>query len=61
MPRRMDFELLKRERFEIDIPDDYRHAIVMAVAMDYDHYQYAPTHITGASTGYGYSISKATG
>jgi reductive dehalogenase len=50
------FDLLRRESFENQIPENYRHVIVLAVAMDYDHYQYAPTHLTGASTGYGYSI-----
>ena len=49
------FDLSTRQEFDIDIPDDYGYVITMAVAMDYEHYQYAPTHIAGASTGVGYS------
>jgi reductive dehalogenase len=50
------FDLLKREPFDFEIPEDCRYVITMAIAMDHDHYRYAPTHISGASTGYGYSI-----
>ena len=39
----------------IRIPEEFTHAIVMAVAMDYDSTRYSPDGISGASTGLGYS------
>ena len=49
------FNLLTRKEFDIDIGDEYEYSINMAVAMSYEHYKYAPTHIAGATTGVGYS------
>ena len=40
---------------EVKIPDDYKYAIVLAYAADYEHYRYAPTYPAGAATGLGYS------
>lgn len=49
------FDLVKRTEYDIEIPDEYKYVINIAVAMDYDYYRYAPTFSTGGSIGLGYS------
>ncbi len=49
------FDFMKREAYEIDIPDEYQYVINMAVPMDYRYYKYAPTFSCGGTTGLGYS------
>jgi epoxyqueuosine reductase len=49
------FDLYKREEFDIDIPEEFKYVISMAIAMDREHYKYTPTFIGGAGTGLGYS------
>lgn len=55
------YELIKREEYDIDIPDEYQYVINIAVPMDYDYYKYAPTFSCGGSTGLGYSKMAFTG
>ncbi|MDY7037334.1 MAG: reductive dehalogenase [Thermodesulfobacteriota bacterium] len=52
---RKGYDFIKRTEYEIDIPDEYRYVINMAVSMDYEHYKYAPSFSSGGSTGLGYS------
>jgi len=40
---------------KVEIPDDYKHAIVLAYAANYEDYRYAPTYPAGAAAGLGYS------
>ena len=49
--------LLAREHkeFEIDITDEYKYAIVMAVDMDYESMKYSPSVCCGGAVGIGYS------
>jgi epoxyqueuosine reductase len=49
------YQLVERTEYAIDIPEDIEYAIVMAVAMDYEHYTYSPTYPAAAATGVGYS------
>ncbi len=50
-----EFNVLTREHYPINIPDDAHYAIVMAIAMDYDAIRFSPTGVAGAATGLGYS------
>ena len=50
-----EFNLHTKEHYPIDIPDDSRNAIVMAIAMDYDAIRFSPSGVAGAATGLGYS------
>jgi reductive dehalogenase len=49
--------LLAREHkeFEIDITDEYKYVIVMAVDMDYESMKYSPSACCGGAVGIGYS------
>jgi len=49
------FNPLTLEHYPIDLPEDCRHAVVVAIAMDYDAVRYSPNGISGATTGVGYS------
>jgi reductive dehalogenase len=49
------FEPNQRVEHEIEIPDEYRYVINLAVPMDYDHYKYSPLASSGGTTGLGYS------
>jgi epoxyqueuosine reductase len=49
------YHLIDRTEFEINVPEEFEYVINIAVAMDYEHYKYAPTFIAGAGTGVGYS------
>ena len=40
---------------ELNIPEDYRYAVVMAIEMDYDFIKTSPTGGSSAATGLGYS------
>ncbi len=44
-----------REQFPLEIPDDYRYAIAIAIEMDYAFMQTSPTGGAAAATGLGYS------
>ena len=55
------YNLVAREEYEINIPDEYQYVITMAVPMEYDFYRYAPTFSAGGSTGEGYSKMAYTG
>ena len=50
----------KRQEIEVDIPDEYQYVIIMAVAMDYEHYKYSPSASSGGATGLGYSSMAIT-
>jgi epoxyqueuosine reductase len=43
------------ELYELNMPDNYRYAIIMAIEMDYDFVKTSPTGISSAATGLGYS------
>lgn len=49
------FDRTRMEHRPVQLPEGCTHAIVMAVAMDYDVMQYSPDAICGAATGLGYS------
>jgi len=51
-----EYNLMDGLHDPFEIPDGCHHAIVMAVAMDYDSARYSPDGISGASTGLGYSM-----
>jgi len=40
---------------KVEIPEKYKYVVVLAFASDYEDFRYAPTYITGASSGLGYS------
>ena len=50
-----EFNLVTGEHTLLEIPENCRYAVVMAIAMDYESMRSAPTSIGGASTGLGYS------
>jgi epoxyqueuosine reductase len=50
-----EFNGLTREHYPIDLPQDSRHAIVIAVEMDYGVIRSSPSGVAGAATGLGYS------
>jgi reductive dehalogenase len=50
-----EFNGLTREHYPINLPEDSRHAIVMAVEMDYGVIRSSPSGVGGAATGLGYS------
>jgi reductive dehalogenase len=50
-----EFNLIDMEHRTIDLPESCRHAIVMAVEMDYEAMRSSPTGVAGAATGLGYS------
>lgn len=49
------FDFVERTEYDIHIPDEYLHVIVMAVEMSYEPLKYSPTYIAGAGAGAGYS------
>ena len=50
-----EFNVLTREHYPIDLPDDSHNAIVMAIEMDHDSIRSSPSGVAGAATGLGYS------
>lgn len=50
-----EMDLLDMEHRKIEIHKECKHAVVMAVEMDYETCKYSPDAISGASTGLGYS------
>jgi hypothetical protein len=50
-----EFNPITGEYYPIQIPEGCHHAIVMAVAMDYDAIRSSPSGVSGAATGLGYS------
>lgn len=51
-----EFNLLTREHYPIDIPEDSHTAIVMAIPMDYEAIRSSPSGVSAAATGLGYSM-----
>lgn len=51
-----EFNLLTREHYPINIPEDSHTAIVMAIPMDYEAIRSSPSGVSGAATGLGYSL-----
>ena len=49
------FNILTRESKPIEIPEEYKYAIVMAHEMDYDLLKYAPAEVANAAVGLGYT------
>jgi len=49
------YNLLTRESGKMEVPEDCRHAIVIAVEMDYEMFRTSPTEVESAATGLGYS------
>jgi epoxyqueuosine reductase len=49
------YNLRTRENGPLEIPKEYKYAIVMAHEMDYELEKYAPTRIADAATGMGYT------
>ena len=50
-----EFNLLTREHYPIQLPEDSRNAIVLAIAMDYQAIRSSPSGVAAAATGLGYS------
>ncbi len=50
-----EFNLITREHYPLEIPDECKYAVVMAIAMDYKAIRSRFTGIAGAATGRGYS------
>lgn len=50
-----ELDLITGQHHPIELPDGCKHAIVMAVEMDYGAMHYSPDAISGAATGLGYS------
>jgi len=51
-----EYNLVEMTHDPLELPEGCHHAIVMAVAMDYDLTRYSPDAISGAATGLGYSM-----
>ncbi len=51
-----ELDLIDNVHRPLELPDGCRHAIVLAIEMDYAAMHYAPDAITGAATGLGYSM-----
>jgi reductive dehalogenase len=51
-----EFNLLSKQHYPINIPEDSHTAIVMAIPMDYEAICSSPSGVSGAATGLGYSI-----
>jgi epoxyqueuosine reductase len=50
-----EFNVLTKEHYPLEVPEDSRNAIVMAVEMDYETIRSSPSGVAGAATGLGYS------
>lgn len=50
-----EFNLVTREHYPLELPEGLNHAVVLALAMDYEGMKTAPTAVAGAATGLGYS------
>ena len=50
-----EYNLLNGEHYPIELPEGCNHAIVMAIAMDYDALRSSPTGVSGGAVGLGYS------
>jgi reductive dehalogenase len=50
-----ELDLLDMQHRPLELPQGCEHAIVMAIAMDYEASRYSPDGICGAATGLGYS------
>ncbi len=49
------FNLKTKEHLPFEVPDEFKHAISIGISMDYKMTKTAPTGISAASTGLGYS------
>lgn len=54
-----EMDLVEMKHHPVELPDGCTHAVVLAVAMDYETTRYSPDAIAGASTGLGYSRQAA--
>lgn len=54
------YDLVTREETPVEIPEECRYAIAVAVEMDYDAIKSSPTYIGGAAVGMGYSMTAFT-
>jgi len=54
------YHLITKEHVPIEIPEEYKYAIAVAVEMDYKGIQGSPTWIGGGATGMGYSKTAFT-
>ena len=50
-----EFNLITKEHYPINIPEDCHNAIAIAIAMDYRAIRSSPSGVAGAATGLGYS------
>lgn len=50
-----EFNVVTGEHYPLEIPEQCRYAVVMAIAMDYEAMRSAPTSVGGAGVGLGYS------
>jgi len=50
-----EFNLLSREHYPINLPEDSHTAIVIGIPMDYETIRSSPSGVSGAATGLGYS------
>jgi reductive dehalogenase len=50
-----EFNLLSKEHYPINIPEDSHTTIVMAIPMDYETIRSSPSGVSAAATGLGYS------
>ncbi len=50
-----EYNVLTQKHYPLQLPEDFTHAIVMAVEMDYTAISYSPNAIASAATGFGYS------
>lgn len=50
-----EYNLVTKEHYPLEVPEGCDHAIVMAIAMDYETMRAAPSGVGGGSTGMGYS------
>jgi hypothetical protein len=50
-----EFNVLTKEHYPLNLPEDFRNAIVMAIEMDYETIRSSPSGVAGAATGLGYS------
>ena len=49
------FDPSQGREYELNIPDDFKYVINVAVPMDYEHMKYSPAITGGAAVGLGYS------
>ena len=49
------YQLFTKEHAPVEVPEEYKYAIAIAVEMDYEGLKYSPTISAAAITGFGYS------